>query len=57
MSEDTNMADVTQTTSTIMRMKRRRLSIAARGKRPTRNHLLETEETDIDGQTKEQNER
>ena len=57
MSEETNMADVTQTTSTIMRMKRRRLSIAARGKRPTRNHLLETEETDIDGQTKEQNER
>ena len=57
MSEETNMANVTQTTSTMMRMNRRRISIAARGKRPTRNHLLETGETDIDGHTKEQSER
>lgn len=57
MAEETNMADITQTTSTIIRMKRRRMSIAARGKRPTRNHLLETGETDIDGDTKEQSER
>ena len=52
-----NMADITQTTSTIMRMKRRRISIAARGKRRTRNHLLDTGESDIDGHTKEQSER